>query len=442
MRVRSNATRRSGLWAVAQQVSSIGLIGVFSVVLARSISVQDFGVYSYAISLAGIAAAVSTAGLQGLALREFHNSPDRSAVICASTTLIREATGLLCVGLLITITGLTSSGEVLLATMVGMLAVFARGLDSAEIWFQSQLESKTPALARIASGWGFFAAKIGVLVVFPSGMIMVALFVAEAFVASTLIRWQFSRRAVAPGDRASFRATINESRRLAGQSAPLALSGIASQISARSDILVVQALLGSTAVGIYSASVRISEFLYVLPVAYMTATFPSLLKARQQGGADSRHYAASLQRGFDLALWAGVAVAIALVVCAGPIIDVLFGEDYSSAASILRIQALGCPFVFMGAVLSKWIIAEGRGWVSLGRHGTGALLGLTANILLMPSFGLPVAAWATVASYIVASYLFCAIFSSTRPVFWMMSRSIVAPLRRIRHYRREVDHLA
>jgi len=255
---------------------------------------------------------------------------------------------------------------------------------------------------------------------------MLAIYVAEVFVASILILIRYLRDRLSPG---LGRVDVNFIRRMVKTSWPLLLSGMANQVNLRSDLIVVQAVLGASSVAVYSAASRISEIAYFLPVIFMNATFPLLLEARKRHGAASPEYKGFVQAAYDRAFWIGVAIAVPIAVSARFVVPILFGEDYAAAATIIAIQVIACPFVFMAAVFSKWIVAESKYWVSLLRHSAGAVINVALTITLLPVVGLVGAAWSTVVSYIVASYLSCFFTKSTRVAAVQMSFAMIAPAR-------------
>jgi len=332
-----------------------------------------------------------------------------------------------------TYTLVVADGSVVSATLVASLAIIARVLDAPELWFQARLQTRTPALIRISTSITFFALRIGVLLLAPSVLWLIVLFVVEQLINGSLITFQYARRS---GNPAFSRPDKRYTAALAKSATPLAISGIANQINLRSDILILQALSGSVSVGLYSAAARLSEILYVLPTAYMNATFPSLLDLRRDHGPESRQYLSHLQRGFDSAFWFGVLVATSVSLTSGWIVQILFGAEYAASAAVLQVHVLACPFVFMAAILSKWIVAEDRLWLSLVRHVVGAALSVTLNLFLIPRFGIVGSAWATVVSYAAASYLFCFLTPSTWKVALMMTTTPLAPFRVVRLWRR------
>ena len=124
-----------------------------------------------------------------------------------------------------------------------------------------------------------------------------------------------------------------------------------------------------------------------------------------------------------------VVLALATTVVADLVITVIYGSAYAESARILATHIWALPAVFMGALLSKWLIIEQLQIFSLTRHGLGALLNVGMNILSIPSYGAVGAAIATVVSYSLAHYLACFTDRRTVPAGIMMTRAILLPVR-------------
>ena len=68
-------------------------------------------------------------------------------------------------------------------------------------------------------------------------------------------------------------------------------------------------------------------------------------------------------------------------------------------------------------------------WFSVITQGTGAVVNVALNAVLIPSMGALGAALATLLSYAAASYLALVFFPSTRGMFVMMTLALLAPFR-------------
>ncbi|MCS5713724.1 flippase [Herbiconiux sp. CPCC 205716] len=420
----------NGFWNAGQQGLSLALNAVIGILLVVAVPVQEYGLYSYAVALSSIGVAVMSAGLTGLAVRELVQDREANSAIVASLTLIREFFAL--VGFLI-IAGLSltsGDGLAIAATLLASSALFGRALNAPELWFLSHLRSGKPAIARISVTVALFGVRLALLALWPNIWVMLILYSAEGLISSLIIIGMYLRDKDSPGfARPSFPAMFTLLRR----SWPLMLSSLADQANLKSSVIVIQALLGPKAVGVYAAASRLSEISFFLPVVFMNSTFPVLLKVRKEKGPDSSDYRRMLQQSYDRAFWMGVLVAVSVIVVGTVVIRVVFGPEYADAEPILYIQAAACPFVFMGAVYSKWIIAEGYLWSSLVRHSFGAVVNIALNFALIPVMGVIGAAVATLVSYIAASFVASFLGRRSRFAGGQMARAIVWPARLVRN---------
>lgn len=415
---------RNGIWSTLQVASPMLANAVYFIVVSRVLPVDQFGIFSYAISLSGLGMTLVTAGLNALAVRHLVDDHERGAKILTSLLLIRECFAVLSYILLLFVSLTAGSPQIVMAVAITMLSLFVRAVDVPDFWYQARLRARKTALLRTVAVLIWLAAKVLVAILVPDLVLFLVLFVVEPLTVSIALmvmylRDQQTQRFAKPD--------LRHSAAMVREATPLTLSAAADQINTRADIVIIQAMLGSTEVGLYSAAVKVSELLYFAPNAFMSGVFPALLRARSSGGTAA--YRVVIQRFLDRSFWSGVGVAVALMSLSAPIIHILFGQRFDEAVPALVVLAALCPFVFMQSVASKWIVAEGLLWASLWRHAAGAVINITLNFALIPHLGILGAAYASAASYVVSTYLSFYIGRPTRPIAHQMSIAIVWPVR-------------
>ena len=418
--------RANGLWNVAQQASSTLSNSLITILMVTALPVSSFGIYSYATSVTSIGLTVMTAGISGLGVKAYVNRSEETALITNALVLIREVFAALGFLLVLLATSLSGNSEMTWAVVIASISLFGRALAAPELWYMARLDSQKPATVRIVTTGALLLLRLALLYVLPNIWLFLFLYSAEQVICGIVIMIQYAR------DHNESRFGFPDRETTTGflkDSVPLMLSGVANQINLKGDVVIVGAMLGATSVGVYSAATRISELAYFLPVVFMNSTLPVLLKARKDHGPQGQFYKQMLQRSYDSACWAGIAVAIGMLVVGRILIFRVFGQDYGESWPILAIHILACPFVFMAAVYSKWIISEGVLWMSLVRHMTGAVANVALNIMLIPHFGLQSAAWATVVSYAMASYGSTFLSPTSREAGVSMTLAFVAPVR-------------
>lgn len=416
----------NGTWGVAQQLVVTGGNAVFSILVVVVLSVADYGAYSYATAMFALGHSIMTAGLSGLAVKALVHAEGRQARILGSLMLIREALALFAYLCLVAVALTSGSSQVILTVIVVSTALFGRAADAPELWYQADQRMGVPSRLRISASLVVFGFRLAALAWWPSLWVFAVMFVVEHVLAGAIIviRYWFDARSP------RFARPDNQATRdLLRDSFPLFLSGIANQINLRADVIILQALIGASAVGVYSAAARLSELTHMLPIMILNAAFPIILTVRRKSGKRSVRYRNLLQSSYDLAFWGGILIAVMLGVVGTVIIRVVFGSEYAESIPVLYVHLISVPFICMAAVYSKWIIAEGLLWASLMRHGAGALLNVGLNFALIPILGVMGSAVATASSYIFASYVACFIGKRTQFAGVQMSKAFIAPFR-------------
>lgn len=429
---------RSAGYATVQQGVSLVASAVTGVVLARALTNDDFGLYSVAVSLATIGASAATGGIGALGIKMLLDDPPERARTMSAFVVLREGLALLTFLVLLGVAALTTQ-DATVPTAIAAIALFAKALDTTDAWFQSEVRTGVSSAVRIAVVVATLGARLGFAAAGSSVTTFLLLYVAEAALSAVAVVVTYLRSRDSPG---FGRPEPARAVAVLARSWPLMLANLARQVNLRADVVIVAAVAGTGAAGTYSVAARLSEIAYFLPVVFTTATFPSLLALRRAHGPDSAVYEGALQRSYDRACWIGAVIAAVTFVAGPPLIDLVYGERYAAAGDVLRIHVLALPFVFMSAVLAKWLVAEELLLATLPRQIAGALVNVALNLALVPEWGIRGAAVATVVSYTVSSYLFCFVGGPRvigggplRTPGRQMSRALVWPLRIVRRRR-------
>jgi O-antigen/teichoic acid export membrane protein len=419
--------RQNSFWNALQQIVSMVGGSVFAVVLAWVLPLREYGVYSYATALCYVGIAITGPGLGGLGIKYIVAQGVRRASSVATILLVREGFSIAAF-LILGAVSLTSRDRLtIIATLVALTSLFFRALDAPELWYVAHMRSRRPAEIRIISVAIMLVVRVFSLLALPNLWVFIGIYVAEAALTSLWILWRFWFDPDTPGMTRPARADV---RSLVRDSSPLALSTIAMQVNLRADVVIVQALLGSVSVGVYSLAARAGELAYFLPSVIMYSTLPVLLRALEdsrRSGLDTR-YRRMLQIAYDRTFLSGIAVAaVVTAICLSPVRH-LVNSGLRPAFGVLAIYIWASPFVFMSAVYSKWIVAEGYFWSALTRQVVGALTNIALVLVLVRCWGLYGAALATCVSYAVAFYFVCFIGKQSRTQAYCMTRALLSPV--------------
>jgi len=412
-------------WIIVDRVARIVLALGVSVALARALGAERLGMLKYAIALVAICSSFANLGLYGIVVREFARSPDLAEETLGTASVLYFIGSLIsffvCVGVAV-----LSLGDA--PTTFGLMVVLSLGVlffapRVYVLWFDAKVRSKYAVFARglpsILSAVGVVIAAMAGADVYVFAVIIVADTVLAAVALTTLgvLRKDIPRK---------LRFSLGRMKYLLGQSWPLIASRVAVLLYLKIDQVMIGELMGDADVGVYAVAAEVSEVWYFIPAALATSAFAGMIKLLE---TDPGAYEKRRQDLLDMMVLISAGIVALIVLAAGPAMDLLYGDEFSGAAGVLRIHIFASPFIFMGYVLSKTIIAEGYLKFSLARHLFGAVVNIGLNLLLIPRIGLYGAAWATVISYACGGYLACAFHADARRMLGPMTRALLLPVR-------------
>lgn len=162
----------------------------------------------------------------------------------------------------------------------------------------------------------------------------------------------------------------------------------------RSDILLINLMLGTREVGVYSLTVILGEAVMLMTMPLVLATLPlQASRTIEDAGALS----------FKVARFNGILAAVLSALVGATMwlgIPLLYGDDFADAYLALLALLPGIIALSMARPLGNWLVRQERPWV-LSAFGVGAfVLNIALNVLLLPAVGIVGASLASSAAYI------------------------------------------
>lgn len=411
------------LWLLIEKVLVLAVSFAVTLAIARHLLPESFGRLSYWLAMVSLAAPMMALGLNSLVSRELLLRPADNHVIMGSALLLRVIAGF-AVAVLAAAVGY----QVLPKDVAWLLALllFANVSNAAlviDFWLQARLANRQGALLRLSVLLLFSAMRLAAVAANAELPVFVYLLAAEYLITGI---GYFGVYSYLGGGLRRLQPSLAESQQLIGDSRWLLLSGIAAALYLKIDQVMLGLIIGERAVGIYAVAAKFSEVWYFVPAALVTAYFPQLIMRRAR---DPAGYALDLQRLNDAMFSVAFVLALAISASADWLIPQLLGEVYQDAVPVLRVHIWAAIFVFMRALLSKWLITENLLRLSLLSQIAGAFVNIAANAYLIPRYGPLGAAYATFLAYLAGGYLILFVHPALRPMGMLVSRSLMFPIR-------------
>jgi len=409
-------------WLLGEKILRM-IIGLFiGIWIARYLGPEQFGIFSYAQSFVGLFIAISTLGLNGIIVRELVKDEEKRDILLGTAFILKIIGAIAVLFILLVAINFTSNDSYIniLIFIIASSTIF-QSFNVIDFYFQSKVLSRYIVYANTISLLISSIVKITLLlneaplinfawIILFDSFVLALGFIYFYFKNNLLIRkWKFSKKM----------AYI-----LLKDSWPLILSGLVISLYMKIDQVMIKEMLSSEAVGQYAVAVELSQAWYFLPMIISSSLFPAILNAKEQS---KELYYDRLQKLYTLMAWVAISIALPTVFISDWLIHLLYGEAYNQSGKVLIINIWAGVFVFLGVASSKWFIAENLQKYSFYRTLAGAVINITLNYILIPIYSIYGAAFATLISQAVASYLFNATNKKLRITFLLQTKAIFMP---------------
>ncbi len=391
--------RRAVVLSSGRGVASI-LSAVWVILIARHLSVNQFGDVSVALALVLILTAVSDLGLQTILIRDVVDTGHiRRRVLDGVVARRLVLSGVAC-AVLVVLYRTATHEQNLAVPFLFSLSIVGAALYNPTI---SAYRATGNIRLEMISEMGSRAVVLiggGLWVLAGGGIVAVAVSYSAVGLALGVIDYVLVRGKA----NAEVPATSLPSYTLQA-AAPYALANTVGAVYQRIDNYLVALLRGTVAAGIYGASYRFQDMIIILPTAL------GQLALSEAAGKDPRTRMSIAKRVAAQSFLLVLLPVIVISVFAQPLLVFLFGARYGVAAPIVVVLMLS---TLPGATA---IALQGLTAVTDAKRFAAATAGslainVIANLILIPPFSGLGAAWANVISqiFLAAAY------------YWSLSR--------------------
>jgi O-antigen/teichoic acid export membrane protein len=419
---RDPSIARNTLFAVATQATTAAFTAALTLYLVRALGPDDYGVFALALGIGTALTILADFGVTPSAARFIaERRTDRYAVraILANAAMLKVAAVIPLAVALAALAGPLADayGNEDLAAPLRLMALALAGQTMFALyreafvalgrlsltWRSVLLESAIEAglsVALVAGGAGAAGAMLGRATGYGVGALVAA-----------YALWRFLSH-MPPAGSADREMEGVRRRTLAAYAGVVFLIDVAFTLFEQVDVILIGAIIGTTAVGVFEAPLRLTIFLGYGGQALALAIAPRLAR---RGAPDVSAFVS----GARILIVLQAALVAPILVWAEPIVDLVLGPDYGESAAVLRALA---PFVFLSGLgtyvtITVNYLGEARRRVPLAI--VTVLLNAAIDVALLPSIGVIGGAIATDVSF--------ALFAAGH--FWICRTALDVPLR-------------
>ncbi len=401
---------RNITWLGATSIAVKPIWFLFITVLtAEVLGADGYGVMTVALSLAMIATGFTDVGMGAYSVREVARDRSSASLFFTNFLLARillvvaAMTAALVAGLL-----LGYRGPVLWAVIfAGLYTMSLSVITYARSFFQAFEVLRYEAISLLAEK--VLVVGLGLTLLYATRSAagtLLGMAVGMTVVTGLTILWIHHR--LAPLRPSAFSPAFVKTslRRLL----PFALIALLSVIYIRTNLILVEQLLGTTEAGQYGLAFRILEALNLIPMIIATSAIYPRLSALQHRG-DLPGVRRIFRTGALALAGIGIAAAAAIAWAAPAAVEFVIrvrSLDPAFAATVPALQVIvwSFPFAGLNALFQAGLIAMDHQRFLVVALAAGTLLNVALNLLTIPAWGIVGASAATLGSEVVLFVLY------------------------------------
>jgi len=376
-------------YRVVSELVGKGSTFILIILTARLLTKEEFAVLSLAYATGWILSVVSDFGMQIYLAREVAKAPGFALQILRALLYRRvQLSALLFLGLLAfsLATGWpafrTAFLLVVLAQVLGslidFLCHFLRGVSRSDVESSFTLAYRPASLlvvaACLAAGGKLTSVAIALATASLLGLLMIL-----------RVSWRIGQH----GEAVAAASPVLLKERLAGlrEFLPIGVGIVLSALYFRADLYLIEWWRGLEAVALYNAVFRLIDASRLLPAALLAVIFPRLCRETTTRAA--------IRYGF-LLVSAGLILALGIRLASSWIVTLAYGRDYLAAVPAFDILLWGLPLFYLNYLLTHQLIAWNLQSYFAVLCGSGLVVNLCLNVVLIPRIGIEGAALSTV----------------------------------------------
>jgi O-antigen/teichoic acid export membrane protein len=385
MSIARNASFMTGA-SIIQKIIAFG----YFTIIARAIGAEGLGKYVFALSFTTVFVVFVDLGLTSVIVREAARAKGKIQQYLSTVLAVKMILGVLSyAGAVLTIhlmgypaetrhlvylSAVTMLFDSLHLTMYGMLRAIGHLKYEAAAMAGSQL--LTMILGSFFLWQGYPLIFLILAFTIPSAL--------NALFAGSVLYYKYHITIIPAYDHALF-------KKVATIAVPFALAAIFARVYSYIDSILLSKMAGDVAVGWYAIPHKITFAFQFLPLALIAPLYP---RFSEYYVTNKKRLAHVFERALKYLLVLSFPIAVGIGVLAEDIVIGLFTAEYAASVAPLRILLASLVFSFLSFPIGSFLNACNKQVTQTKIVGAVLICNVTANVLLIPTYGVVGAATA------------------------------------------------
>ena len=410
---------KNAAWIIAGKVSQMLISLVVSILSARYLGPDNYGLLHYGTAWVTFFCAFSNLGINSVIVKEFFDYPNEQGKILGSALILRFISGFLSTIVVVGCVCLINHNEKLTIAVVVLqsLSLIFNMFELINYWFQSRYQSKVTSIATFIAYCATSGYKILLLVAGKDVRWFAFATSVEYIMMAVVLLISYKKN---NGPSLSF--SFNRAKSILKSSYHYILSSTMVAIYTQTDKVMLKEMLDEAQVGYYSIAAGVCGMWTFVLVAIIDSIYPTILKLNSDNQSAFERKNKQL---YVIVFYLSCFVSVGFLLLGDFAIKILYGADYAPAADVLKIITWYTAFSYLGVARNAWIVSKGKQKYLKYMYLGAAILNVPLNALLIPMWGASGAAFASLITQIFTSIILPLFFKEMRPNAKLMLDAIL-----------------
>lgn len=396
-------------WLVGCHIIQSVLSLLISMVSARYLGPTNFGLINYAASLTAFFVPLAQLGLNSTLVHEIHSNRDGEGETLGSALGVSFFSSLLSIIGLLCFVSVVNGDErdtVIVCALYSISLIF-QTTEMIQYWFQERLMAKYIAIISLIARFAVSVYRLFLLINGSSIYWFAIVNALDYFLITVALLGCYYGLG---GGKLCF--SLHRVSQLLRRSKYYILSGLMVVIFGQTDKVMLKLMCDNSASGYYSAAITCAGMTGFVFSAIIDSMRPVILDNKQK---NEQTYEKNLIELYAIVMYMALLQSAVLTIGSGLVVRILYGSQYESAASILRVITWYSAFSYIGPVRNIWILAEGKQRYLWVINLTGAVFNVIGNYVIIPYWGAVGAAMISVITQMFTNFILCILIPAMRP---------------------------
>lgn len=388
-------TKNVALLFISQVISNL-VAFFYTIITARYLGVENFGVLTFALAFTGIFAIFTDLGLRQLSVREISRSKTLANKYMTNITIIKIILSSLTFIFIYTLSYILGYSEItinviLLITIYMIFNAYSQTIYSV---FQAYEKMGYQSLSIVLNNILLFLGSLFVisqgkdLIYFAEVYLVVSVIL--VFINIILLSKMFFKM--------SAKIDFEFWKFLFSNGLPFAITGISIYLYTYLDTIMLSIYKGDEAVGLYGAAYKIVLTLLIIPIILNTSIFPLM---SQFFISSKKTLALSFEKYLKIMILLALPLTLLISYLSGEIINIIYGYQYTDSIIILQILIWSLFFMFLRSPYERLFESINKPSIATKIFIIGLIFNIALNIIVIPIYSYIGAGIATVATDII-----------------------------------------